>query len=413
MADKAPSAFLPGKTAAEITALAEAYFYFISTGSGTDGYNDALIDKSEFLLFMEQQLNLQNASTTSKGVVEEGTKLELQAGIETGATGARLFFSASAMLNTFATAGKNGNVLYVSSSNSFASDAYLRANAVGRMSKPFATVQGAVSEAISGDTVCILGGSYTENISVTFGQNVSLCFLMGAVLNGNITYPGPAIYSGGRIYSDGTGKILGNITFHATSSWQIFGFDEINGGFLSLGGNGLVGLSIENCNKLLNTVFQNLGGGLRNIGLITFSTLIPANTSMIGDTYNCNFVGTRFSGISNTGYRFLGNFYNCTFKFTGGNFGSFGQATSSYLFKNCQFSTNQNFIFDLHIFAPGGNYIQFLNCDFVAGLNVFGGNQATTTIQHSNCNSNVPFANASFLGTEKPNNYYNDAQINI
>lgn len=414
MADKTLSGFLPPKTAAEFAAFTDAVFYFISKpGTGTDGYDDAGIDKSELVLWLQSALNLANASTTVKGVVEEGTQAELQAGTETGGTGARLFFSAQAMLNVFATAGQNANVLYVSSSNAFASDSYLRADAIGRVSKPFATIQAAVSEALDGDTVCVLGGTYAENITVTFQQNVSFCFLFSAALSGNITYPGPFVYAGGKIYSDGTGKITGNITFHETSNWQIFGFNTIDGQFLSLGGNGLVGLNIENCNALLNTTLNGVGGGLKNIGLITFTTLLSSVGKLLGDIRMCTFVGTRFSSVSNASFRELGKFYDCKFEFTGGNFGSFGQETHNYFFKNCQFKTDQNFVFDLHVFAPGNNYIQFLDCDFVAAANVVGGNQATTTIQHSNCNGNVPFANASYLGTEKANNYYNDSQINI
>lgn len=287
------------------------------------------------------------------------------------------------------------NLLFVNPNGRNPSSFHPLSTVLGNPRNTFITIQDAANLAQSGHTIVVDGGVYTENITIQTSQQVNFYFRNSAQLIGNITYPGNATYNNCFISSDGTGKITGDVTIHSTTQdFVIEGFHVVDGAFRATGGTLLSGLRIRNCKNLLNTSFQSLGSGLYNIDLITFNTLMPVNESLEGEIVNCNFAGTRFSNNSNQGYRRLGRFRNCQFEFSGGGFGSFGQITGSYFFQDCTFKTDQNYLFDLHAFAPGANLIEMYNCRFVSGVSVFN-NQRTNTLVHQSCRGNVPMLNAS------------------
>lgn len=306
--------------------------------------------------------------------------------------------------------------LFVNPNGANPSDFHTLGQALGNQSNTFITIAAAAAIAESGHTVVVQGGNYTGNVVVNQGQQVSFVFEKNAEMIGNLTYPSPAQYNSCVIMSDGTGKITGDITIHnTTQDFTISGFREINGRFLATGGTLLQGLRIQNCERILNTSFASVGRGLRNIPLITFTNLIGSTQSLQGDIVNCRFEGVRFSGDSNTGFRFLGKFYNCHFEFTGGGFGSFGQVTGSYFFQDCTFKTDQNFLFNLHNFAPGGNNIQIINCGFVTAAAVFNGTHVLlSTLVHKGCYGSVPMLSGATGITEiTDGSYWQNAAITL
>lgn len=68
-------------------------------------------------------------------------------------------------LLNFSNIAPNGNILYVSSLNPNASDTLSRADALGRIDRPFVTIEAAELEAVPGDKIVMFGNG--ENVSYT------------------------------------------------------------------------------------------------------------------------------------------------------------------------------------------------------------------------------------------------------
>lgn len=291
-------------------------------------------------------------------------------------------------------APRTAQVLTVNPFGTNPSPSHTREQALGSTTNTFNTIGSAIGVAQNNDIVVIDGGTYNEIVSIPAGLHTHFIFRNFAHLTGNIRYEGDADYTGLRILSDRTGKITGDIHIHsAVSDCIISGFNAIEGRFTRGGGVDLQGLSILHCGSLLNTEMQGVGGTVGYIDNITFNTLIPSNFNA-PSFVNCKLVGGRFSNDSNRGFRTIGLVDNCHFSLTTGGFGSFGQITSSYRFKSSSFKTTSNYIFDLHPFSPGGNYIQLENCTFEAGVAVFN-NKRSNTVLHKNCMGNVPMLSAA------------------
>ena len=156
MSDKALSQF-PIIDATELAAKTEVNIGIITKpGSGIAGFDDERIDLAELVIYLQNVLNIQNASTTVKGVVEEGTQDELENGDQTGGTGARLFFSALAMLATFVRQGTAAPVLKVNASSLIADDGQTRADAIAS-GIPFVTIGAAEAVAAPNDIIKLQG----------------------------------------------------------------------------------------------------------------------------------------------------------------------------------------------------------------------------------------------------------------
>ena len=222
---------------------------------------------------------------------------------------------------------------------------------VGRIDRPFLTIQSAVTASIAGDTIYIFAGTYTENIAL--GGNIPdrTFIFLNAILNGTISN---TIFNGcnyGRIIGIGNSKITGAITILGASNFELIKDLTLN--------------VLDNCS--LN--YQNCA-------------YVVSNEGTMGGTYeNCTFTSTAANLILTYGASLGFKLYNCRINcnnFTtqvGGIDGGFG---GQYIIQNCNINCTNFFstriaavtlqITDSTIKASGNVY--FLYCDNLAQFKV-------------------------------------------
>ncbi len=377
MSDKPLSDF-PIIDATELAAKSEANIGLITKpGSGIAGFDDERIDIAELVIYLQNVLNIQNASTTVKGVVEEGTQAELENGDQTGGTGARLFFNAAALAAVFTKLSTFGFTLFVDQGNPDATDAQNYDDVVGlSFQKPFASIGGAIaaySTQVRSESLTIIvapgSGAYPGFVNATTNS-------FNIVLN-NVTITTPLRVTGTLILqanaavlatvtaspntvivSDGTG-VVGDVNVGSSQgTGYIYNLLSAGAGFLR----------ISRIEKVRNVIGRNVFGvekdieqwqiqplnerhRLTNVKRATASaaiTMTGSNTPKDFVAENVNFdlstAATFFTGIKNGG-----KFYNCTFKApTATALFDIGLALGSvrYEFYNCYFQV-----------APGATFI--------------------------------------------------------
>ena len=263
MSDKALSDFNPPITAVELAAKTLAQFYLIfQPGTGQDAYDDGSIEVDEFVTYLQGVLNLQNASTTVKGVTEEGTELELQNGDQIGSTGARLFFSALALLGTFATSGQNGNILYVAPANPFNNDGSPRIDAIGRDAKPYITLEAALAVSQSNDTIVCF--SINEIATTTFTGTRHIILTADSTLTLNHNNAGSG--SDARIWGQRGADITLNVTGGNATNFNLYDFDTVTLSAFPATDTGSI--LVENTRELTDVNVDRANLKLRNCQIV-------------------------------------------------------------------------------------------------------------------------------------------------
>ena len=405
MSDKALSDF-PIINATELANKTEANIGLITKpGSGTAGFDDERIDIAELVIYLQNVLNIQNASTTVKGVVEEGTQDELENGDQTGGTGARLFFNAAALAAVFTKLSTFGLTLFVDQGNPNATDAQDYDDVVGlSFQKPFASIQGAV-EAFATKvrpraTIIVAPGSgaYTgvdnqttnlfnlvlNNVTVTTPLRVTgtLILKSNAEVLATIT-----AYPSSVIVSDGTG-VVGDVDVGSSQgTGYIYNLLSAGAGYLHISRiekvRNLIGYNAYGVEKDIGHwqitpgpyTGLNESHRLTNVKRATASAVITvadgnAPTDFVAENVNfdLSIAATFFTGTHNGG-----KFYNCTFKAPTATalFDiSFALGGVRYEFYNCYFQV-----------APGATFI-FRASDTTVG--------ATKELYVYNCYGNAP-----------------------
>ena len=106
-----------------------------------------------------------------------------------------------------------GNILYVSANAPIGNNTQSRADALGRIDKPFQSIQSAVNVANGdlGDIIYILAGTYNENISIS--KSIRSFILDNAIINGliNFNIPSTRIYTKTIIQGIGFAIINSNL----------------------------------------------------------------------------------------------------------------------------------------------------------------------------------------------------------
>ena len=85
-----------GKTVAQLVTDSTLYFPVDNAEIGASNQESIALTESEFSTMMSEiGVSPPDASTTVKGIVEEADSTEINAGTDTGSTGARLFVTPS------------------------------------------------------------------------------------------------------------------------------------------------------------------------------------------------------------------------------------------------------------------------------------------------------------------------------
>lgn len=338
MSDKALSQF-PIIDATELADKTEVNIGIITKpGSGIAGFDDERIDLAELVIYLQNVLNIQNASTTVKGVVEEGTQDELENGDQTGGTGARLFFNAAALAAVFTKLSTFGVTLFVDQSNPDATDAQNYEDVVGlSFQKPFASIGGAVaaySAKIHSEPVTIIvapgSGAYPgfvngtinifnivlNNVTITTALRVTghLILQSNAAVLANVNAIPHTV-----IVSDGTG-VVGDVNVgSSTGTGYIYNLLSAGAGFLRISRiekvRNLIGRNVFGVEKDIEQwQIQPLNEShrLTNVKRAIASaaiTAVPVDFVAENVNFDLSTAATFFTGIQNGG-----KFYNCTFK---------------------------------------------------------------------------------------------------
>jgi hypothetical protein len=239
----------------------------------------------------------------------------------------------------------------------------------GRLDKTFLTIQSAVNQAVSGDTIIVLAGTYTENVS-NIPANCNL-IVDNSFINGNITnlvsannvtiiFKNSVIngvpnannnVTGGKVLLYNSVVNAGNGTLSGTFSTFFWGDNDstINAGTIGgLNGNGNVVLEGLTLNAI--TIFNS--GLIKNCKIKGTIYLPDAGT---GDIFDCEIdVGQGIVFLPSQSYATLKSLKNCQIK---GNYLFFEQfRTINFEAKHCSFFLNQT------TFCGGGN-IKMIGCD--------------------------------------------------
>lgn len=89
-------------------------------------------------------------------------------------------------LSIYSQGANLGNILFVSANAPVANDGNTRVQALGRIDKPFKSIQNAVNIAENGDNIIIFGGTYSENVSCIININLNF-YGIGQVTINQIT----------------------------------------------------------------------------------------------------------------------------------------------------------------------------------------------------------------------------------
>ncbi len=225
-------------------------------------------------------------------------------------------FQIDAFWNFLASNGLLGNTLFASTSAPVANNTNTRAQAVGRIDRPFQSMQSAINVALSGDTIIAFDGSFAETLTNATAINLNILLIDATISNVNFI-GGTAV----RIMGLGTSTIttftcsgstqtatLRNLTI---STWNI----PNSGNFVmhdcSVGA--MTGTTINNVTlKAYNSSFTGLGG----TGL---APVIKSFNLYDCELTNCIIAGTTASESIFQGCRFTGctiaTAYSSTFKF--------------------------------------------------------------------------------------------------
>lgn len=199
-----------------------------------------------------------------------------------------------------------GNTLFVSSYAPLSNDLQTRASALGRIDKPFKTIQAAFNASNSGDTIYVFGGNYAESASVT-GKSLRIILFDVSV---NLIFTDSA----NNLKIEGFGNsIIGNLSLSDDNSGSGFVYANnltINTYTLGFRGN----VVFDKC------TINNLTGGLGS----------SQSINAIDCAFN-NIVLDNFStGVFLTGVFRYCMFNNCQFIYTQPN-----SSTSYFYFENC------------------------------------------------------------------------------
>lgn len=237
---------------------------------------------------------VENASETAKGVVEEATLAELVAGTDTGSTGAKLFVTPS-KLNALFFQNTFGNTLFVNQLNDNASDAYTRAEALGRPDKAFDTIQGAYEVASANDKILIVS-DYSSSHTTTGGNKYVELHFINSVVTGSITH-----------LTNVTQKVFVRnsvVTGNITSAYIYLNYSTVNG---NLSGRGIRDIYMHS-STVKGTVIPNSNtiGFSAGYCYLTGGSLIRTTGDVTTD-YGSYYKGDGTSKFSATGKIGTGN----------------------------------------------------------------------------------------------------------
>lgn len=212
------------------------------------------------------------------------------------------------------------------------------------------TIQGAINSAVSGQTIVIRPGTYTENLNLKAGVNLS-AFGSDDYFNGQVT-------------------ITGNATATFTGSCTLYGIAlQTNGAaFLTISGSNATGVNLVNCNLLAGTsaitystsnagaslVIANCMGNITTTGVAFFTMSSPGGLTIL------------YSRITNSGLSVTAataSAGTCNFQYSEFDFAITTSSTNFFGSKNCNYNTSAINTTTLTIGGSGSNNS---NYDFVA-----------------------------------------------
>lgn len=289
-------------------------------------------------------------------------------------------------LSVFTQGVSLGNILFVSSQAPASNNSQTRTQALGRIDRPFRSIQSALNIAESGDIIYIFAGTYNENCSTL---NKKIDFILD---NAKIQTLLCVNYIAPNNYITGIGDAsISNLQGNLQSGFVIVNNLTISN-VSSNGGNGIF-LKANNC------VFTtSLQGGYCVIN--NCEIFCPINFNG-GDINNCTINATHFTDI----YSFSnGTIKNCNITFTNSNANiCFGNCPAGNLikFENCNFKANSQNIFNIHLYASNIPNLTFISCYF--NCNFIVNTSLNISPKFFNCITNNNYTTGGVVG------YYNNS----
>lgn len=239
-----------------------------------------------------------------------------------------------------------GNILFVSALAPVINDSQTRTQALGRIDKPFRSIQSAVNVSASNDIIYIFSGTYNENLSIGFD-------------GGNF----------GKLYN-------------------IFGEDKnttfING---NVEGSSILGYNLKNL-RIKKLQFTAIFGNTTTVKIE--NCIVNESDYLNGSLGVYNYKDCIFeSGVNHRNFwgGTIIKYDNCILKQTSFNVGDFDIPNSTYIFKNCTLENNSINKYDAGEFP----YFQYENCKFInTGTNNLTLINAGDLVNLINCYSNKP-----------------------
>lgn len=283
-----------------------------------------------------------------------------------------------------------GNILFVSANAPIINNGQNRATALGRIDKPFKSIQSALNVCSSEDTIVVFAGTYTENL-ITVDKTIFLNFIGNCVLNGNIE------------------KYNGN--------WGFSSFLSIIGEELTINGNITIQTNWTNTKNYIKVKKIN-SGNLIPLNSDFRTSLIIKDTEIVTNT-NTNATDNAFNSYTNCKIKATGIFIfgggvaaNCEIECSR----IYTRQDSGILPKleNCNVTTTDTNVIFMGDYTTINNYIILKNCRFIASCNYLGSyagyrpfNVDAKYCDFSQCNFAIALFNLADV------NYISNTQIYI